>query len=387
VAVFGRLILATAIVSAITACDTTPPDTAEPSPSPAQSSPTPPPTPTNDYLKVLTGYRYASLEVKSGVDFRSPLQNSALLREAVRGYTVKSITYNGDPYGVTVEVFDIDPLVAGRSGIQEDLVATATGRTDTRDVGIGARSVAYFNVSNFTSFMWLQATSFVIVSAEPATVGKAFIIAEALIDANTTESRFFITGQVLSAKDGNPVPDVSIWVTLSGRDCCANVVPGVASGPTGRYQIRVPEGDYHLLFYPTGLAGFGASWYRDATDFESSDVVHVVRNTPSIDARLPAGRAVSGHISSNGQPVKGAHVDAYSVTTGGWVAGFDASDGGGWVMRLATGRYRLQFWPPGGSTLRGVWWRSGDSIRTSEVLIIGDADLHDLDVALPGNAL
>jgi len=326
--------------------------------------------------------------MKAGVDFRTPLEASVLLKGSVRGYTLRSITYNGEPYSVTVEVFDIDPLIATRRGLQDDLVAAAIGRSRTVPVELGARTVNYFSVSNFVSFLWLQSTSFVIVSTEQIAAGKAEQITEALINANSTESRFFITGQVLSSATGNPIPNVRVWVTHVGRDCCESVVPDVYTGPTGRYEVHVPEGEYRLQFYPRGIDGFGAVWYGGATDYESSQILRVTRNMPSVDARLPIGHVVGGRVTASGLPVKGAHVDAYSATTGGWVTGLDVGDTGAWLLRLAPGKYRIQIWPPDDSTtLQGRWWPNAADIRTSEILLVGESDIHDVDVSLPGGSL
>lgn len=372
---FG-LLLAVTLLSSCTAAGTeVPPPSASPSAS-AESA----------YLRPLTGFRYAPLDVKSGVDFRTPLQQNAATRSAIRGYTLRAITFNGESYGVTLELFDIDPLVAGRDGMQDTLVTAATGRVSLREVGLGGRPVAYFNVSNFTSYLWLQGTTFAIVSAEPISVGKAALITESLINANTTESRYVVSGQVLSKANGNPVPNVTVWVTLAGRDCCTNVVPGVVSGPTGRYQFYVPEGDYRILLYPRGIDGFGAGWYRDASDFDSAETIHVTRNTSVGDSSLPAGHAVSGHLTWDGAPAKGGHVDVFS-NAGGFVMGFDVNDDGTWLFRLAAGRYRLLFWPPDGSTAHEKWWRSGDDVTHSEVLIVGDSDVPNIDASFERGSL
>jgi hypothetical protein len=292
-------------------------------------APTPTPAPLAEkYLSPLFGYRYAPLDQKITAPYLIALAAHKGQTNVVIDSVGRSIIYDGDPYEVSVLVFAIDPLQAGRSATQQELVNAIAGNNELTSFNLEGRSAQYFESEALKSstFAWLQQTYFVIVTGQDE--GRMFRIAEALVRANSTEAHYTVNGLV-SAADGTPVDDVTVILWFAERTCCTQVVPPVYTGSTGRYQLSVPEGKYRVEFYPYGLVGFGTTWWKGASDFDTAtDVVVSGRNAVAIDATLPVGVRVRGTVRTSGGGMANAHIDAYSDATGGWVAGITAGDDG-----------------------------------------------------------
>ncbi len=313
------------------------------------TSPTATPAPLSEkYLAPLLGYRYAPLDQKIAAQYLVALAVHKGQTNIVLDSVGRSITYNGDPYNVAVLVFAIDPLQSGRPTTQEELVNAIAGKSEVTSFNLEGRSADYFESDGPTSnFAWLQQTYFVIVAGQDET--RMLRIAEALIRANSTEAHYSIND----------------------------------TGSTGRYQLSVPEGTYRLEFYPYGLRGFGTTWWKDASDFDTAkDLVVSGRNAVAIDATLPVGFRVRGTVKTASGTMANAHIDAYSDATGGWVAGIVSSEDGRYLLRLAPGRYRIAFNGPDDSRVEERWWQNGDRPSKSDVLVVGNNDVEGVDMLL-----
>src|SRR5438132_675713 len=70
---------------------------------------------------------------------------------------------------------------------------------------------------------------------------------------------------------------------------------------------------------------------------------------------------ISGVVRDSGSaPVSGATISAYSGGSGAlcctWVIAARSDDSGSYSLTVPSGTYRLQFYPPDGSTFQTQWW-------------------------------
>ena len=339
--------------------------------------------PADEYFVTLTGFRYALLEEQLPPFLRE--LESGSLKDIVAGKSSRSIVFNGDPYRVSVYVYALRPLAAGVAGAQDDITDKIAGAAWTDDVGLGGRTVAYIEKGSLTAYAWLQRTFYVVVVGADSDDDRSYAIARGLIDANTTEARYIITGQVTSKTSGGPLGGVEIVLFKGGfAPCCDLAMPSVNTGTTGRYQMTVPEGNYRIMFYPRGLDGYGTSWWKDGGTFESATDLTVTKNANQIDGVLPAGHVVRGTVTSEyGGVLSGAHVDFYSAD-GGWVTSATTFDDGRYLVRLVPGDYRVHVFGPRGSELHALWWPGVTAADRSRLVGVPSKDSQQLDIELKG---
>ena len=367
----------------IAGCTGVPPaEIAAPSETPASTA-TAAANPADEYFVTLTGFRYAPLDAQLPSFLRD--LESGSLKDIVAGKSARSIVFSGDPYRVSVYVYALRPLAAGAAGAQDDITDKLAGAAWTEDVGLGGRTVAYIEKGSLTAFAWLQRTFYVVVVGDDADSDRTYAIARGLIDANTTEARYIITGQVTSKTTGGPLAGVEIVLFKGGfAPCCDLAMPSVTTGSTGRYQMTVPEGNYRIMFYPHGLDGYGTTWWKDGANFESATDLTVTKNANQVDGVLPAGHIVRGTVTSEyGGVLSGAHVDVYSAD-GGWVTSATTVDDGRYLVRLAPGDYRVHVSGPRGSELHGLWWPGVTTSDRSRLLGVPSNDSQQLDIELKG---
>jgi carboxypeptidase family protein len=366
------------LVALLVGCSA-PPEVFTPSATPAPGASA---NPADDYLVALTGYRYAPLEGP----FHSFLKEleSGSLQDIVAGKSTRSILLSGDDYHVSVYVYALRPLAAGAAGAQDDIVEKIAGSAWIEDVGLGGRTVAYLEKDYFSAYAWLQRTFFVVVVSEDS--DRAYAIARNLIDGNTLEARYIITGQVSSKTTGGPLSGVTVVLFKGGfAPCCDLAMPSVITGTTGRFTMTVPEGNYRIMFYPYGLEGYGVAWWKEGASFENATDLTVTKNTGQIDGSLPAGIAVRGTVTSDyGGGLSGAHVDVFSAD-GGWVTSTVTVDDGNYLVRLAPGQYRVWVGAPHGSALHGLWWPGVTAADRSRLLGVPSRESEQLDLELKGN--
>ncbi len=264
----------------------------------ASATPTPSAMATDpgaEYFAPITGFRYASVTDGSDKAARQLLIAPAA-KGAVTGLSSRTITSSGDPYGVSVSVFSIDPITAARPGLQRDLAQALAVKERTVRWGVAGRALDYYESGSIRTYAWLQRTYFVVVSSED--YAKLERITALLINANTSEARFVLAGQVTSKANGAPIANVRVAVLLGGGgECCYSGVPAVPSGSTGRFQVTVPEGIYRIQYYPSGIDGYGVQWWKDAADYDSAtDIVVTNRNIALLDAALPTGYVLEGEV-------------------------------------------------------------------------------------------
>jgi hypothetical protein len=366
------------LVVLLACCTVAPPAEVAPSATPAPTATT---NPADEYLVALTGFRYAPLEGPFH-SFLSELESGSL-QEIVAGKSARSMRSNDDDYRVSVYVYALRPLAAGTAGAQDDIVKKIAGSAWLDDVGIGGRTVAYVEKNSFSVYAWLHRTFFVVVASGDN--DRAYTIARSLIDANTTESRYIISGQVTSKATGGPVSGVTVVLFKGGfAPCCQFAMPSVSTGNTGRFSMTLPEGSYRIMFYPYGVDGYGTAWWKDGATFESATDLTVTKNIGQIDGALPAGHAVRGTVTSDyGGALAGAHVDVFSAD-GGWVTSTTTVDDGRYLVRLAPGQYRVYVSAPRGSEVHGLWWPGVPAADRSRLLGVPSKESLQLDVELKG---
>ena len=364
----------------VLACCTSTPVEALPTDTPAPSATA---NPADEYLVALIGFRYAPIEA-SAPSFVKELDSGAL-RDVVAGKSARSILLSGDPYRVSVYVYALRALAAGKAGAQEDILDTAAGAAWIDDVGLSGRTVAYIHKDSLTAYAWLQRTFLVFVVGADSDLDRTYAIARALIDRNSTESRYIVTGQVTSKATHGPLAGVDIILFRGGfAPCCDLAMPSVATGPTGRFTMTVPEGNYRILFHPRRLDGYATTWWKDGATFETATDLVVSKNMNEIDGALPAGHVVQGRVTSNfGSSLAGAHVDVYSAD-GGWVTSATTVDDGRYFVRLAQGEYRVHVSAPRGTRLPAVWWPGVTTSDRSRILVVPSKESQQLDIELAG---
>jgi len=367
----------------LVSCTSSPPAEVTPSATPLPSA-TANTNPADEYLLALTGFRYAPLEAPLP-SFVTELESGSL-SDIVAGKAARSIVFNGDAYRVSVYVYALRPLAAGAAGAQDDITDKTAGSAWTDDIGLGGRTVAYIEKGSLAAYAWLQRTFYVVVVGADSDTDRSYAIARALIDANSTESRYIITGQVTSKTTGGPLAGVEIVLFNGGfARCCDLAMPSVITGSTGRYQMTVPEGEYRIMFYPRGLEGYGTAWWKDGATFETATDLTLTKNANQVDGALPAGHVVRGTVTSDyGGPLSGAHVDVFSAD-GGWVTSASTVDGGRYLLRLVPGNYRVFVSAPRGSELHGLWWPGVTGSDRSRLLAVPSKDSQQLDVELKGD--
>jgi len=180
---------------------------------------------------------------------------------------------------------------------------------------------------------------------------RAAAVAKAAPAASAPSAR--VSGLVTS-RSGRPVKGVCVFVSLAGRRF-GGLGFGARTGKAGRYTIPVRRaGRYYVVFLPgCGSSGnLAPQLWKGAGSTAAATVLRirarqVIRH---IDAALGVGAAISGRVRSGPRVHASlAGMCVFAVGLGGQrlFSGFTTTRANGsFLLRnLATGRYRLQFFP------------------------------------------
>src|SRR5260221_9214007 len=140
------------LTSILTACA---PTGASTSASSQSGTPSPSASAGSPYFAPITGFRYALAPEGSDKTART-LMIADVAKSALTGFEIRSITYNGDDFGVTVTVFNIDPLVSTKPALQRDLVVALAGKLRTTTFGLAGRRVEFLPAGPAFTYAWVH---------------------------------------------------------------------------------------------------------------------------------------------------------------------------------------------------------------------------------------
>jgi hypothetical protein len=155
-----------------------------------------------------------------------------------------------------------------------------------------------------------------------------------------------------TVKNGQGVGIANVQVQLYdavATDTSAPKSSIVTTDQSGSYTVTgLPTGSYKLFF--SGV-GYFSDWFNSKANQGSADPVSVTAPnlTSGIDAVLEPSGGISGTVK-NGAGVGIANVNAQVFdTNGSWMSNAITNSTGSYTAsNLATGSYRVCFWPPGG---------------------------------------
>lgn len=174
-----------------------------------------------------------------------------------------------------------------------------------------------------------------------------------------------ISGRVTS--DGtNGIAGVGVSAVTGGGAQCCSWIAGTGTDGNGSYTLVVPAGTYRLQFYPPPGSSYISQWWSadgGADRFEHAGDIAVSADVTGKNTRLATGVTIRGRLTDGGQAGianvgVGAFIGGASATCCTWVSGTQTDKDGYYTLPVLPGAYRLQFWPPRGSTFQGAWWSS-----------------------------
>ena len=198
-----------------------------------------------------------------------------------------------------------------------------------------------------------------------------------------------ISGRVTSdGTTGLAGVGVSAFTGGSGATCCT-WISGTGTDGLGNYTLVVPAGTYRVQFYPPRGSIFISQWWTGAggaTSFNLAQDIAVSADVPGRDALLASGLRITGRVTSAGVGIANVGVSAYvggsSATCCTWTSGTGTDGLGNYTLVVPAGTYRLQIWPPRGSSFLGQWWTAGGGVTrfdlASDVAVTGDVSLADI---------
>ena len=171
-----------------------------------------------------------------------------------------------------------------------------------------------------------------------------------------------IVGKVLAAS-GKPVEHALVCIDTrfpTGRICRP-------TNKQGDYQIAIRRGSFLIQFIASSSEGVVNGWYGGGSDPSSAREVFVGGDL-KLDASLRSGRLLWGSVhGADGLPVQGTYVNAYDLA-GNFVAGGSAGMSGDYGIMLPPGRYRVQAYPPMGTSYVAGYAGGGDG-RVIEIKV------------------
>lgn len=181
----------------------------------------------------------------------------------------------------------------------------------------------------------------------------------------TLTAGLLITGRVTDST-GNGVGNVFVSAFNGGTATCCTWVSGTPTDGAGHYALVVASGTYRLQVSSPPGSAYMSQWWTStggANNFSAADDIAVGANVSGKSFSLTSGIRISGRVvdgGGNGIPMVGvgAFLGGGGATCCTWVSGGGTDGTGNYTLVVQPGTYRLQFWPPRGSSFLGVWWKS-----------------------------
>jgi 5-hydroxyisourate hydrolase-like protein (transthyretin family) len=145
-----------------------------------------------------------------------------------------------------------------------------------------------------------------------------------------------ITGTVVDAETGEPVPYASIYVYDADT---YDFVGAAESDEDGRFSVDgLTEGsEYRAEVQAWPYIGqwlFGARWFDEAD---------IITAPASVEVSLQPGVTVEGQLwGPSGEPAEGVHVNFFSLDSE-WLASYGTDEEGRWWTLLPPGEFKVEF--------------------------------------------
>ena len=200
------------------------------------------------------------------------------------------------------------------------------------------------------------------VTATPVTVVAG---ASATPSVNATlQSGGSISGKVTASSGGAALGTVCVYAAPT----TGTTYGEATTASTGTYTIRgLASGKYTVEFYPCNRPqNYLSQWFHNkATSANATPVTVVAGGSPaSASASLLTGGGITGKVTaaSGGAPLSTVCVEASPLDTESYAYATTASDGTYAIVGLATGSYRVVFYPCEGNALNYLdqWYKDAD---------------------------
>jgi hypothetical protein len=187
-----------------------------------------------------------------------------------------------------------------------------------------------------------------------------------------------VLGKVLTSS-GKPVEHALVCIDTrfpSGRICRP-------TNKQGEYTVAVRRGSFRIQFVASSSENVVNGWYGGGSDPLSAQQI-AVNGDLRIDGVLRSGKLLWGSVvGADGLPVQGAYVNAYDLA-GNFVAGGGVGMSGDYGIVVPVGRYRVEAFPPLGSTYVAAYAGGGNGrvieVRERDSDVVFDFTLDRADV-------
>lgn len=237
---------------------------------------------------------------------------------------------NAPSFGITVAAYN-------PSGTRRGSTKTNAAGSYTLPLPAGSfRLAAYDDAEKLTPVFYPAKSSFEDATAVPVTAGQStrdidFILSPAA----------FLPGTVTDRATGAPLSSIGVYTyTPAG-----GFVASTTTNPSGRFQIKVPAGQYRIVAADPG-GTYATAFAGDAASFEKSPAVTVSSGTSAADTLIimDRGGSVSGRIvDAAGTAVPSARVAAYNLD-GSTRSGVNSDASGVYTLVLPAGSFKIAAW-------------------------------------------
>jgi hypothetical protein len=187
-----------------------------------------------------------------------------------------------------------------------------------------------------------------------------------------------VVGKVVTSS-GKPVEHALVCIDTrfpSGRICRP-------TNKQGEYTVAVRRGSFQIQFIASTSENVVNGWYGGGSDPLSAAQI-AVNGDIRIDGSLRSGKLIWGSvIGGDGLPVQGAYVNAYDLA-GNFVAGGAVGMSGDYGIVVPVGRYRVQAFPPIGSSYIAAYAGGGSGriieVRDRDTDVVFDVTLQRANV-------
>ena len=163
--------------------------------------------------------------------------------------------------------------------------------------------------------------------------------------------KFALTGRVTSTATGAALVDVqvNIYIAFDANTGCCRFYAAARSGTSGGYSANLPSASYWIEVKPDPATGYAPQFWRSAQGTNRATIVNLSGAAVSgIDFQVATGFAVTGTVTNAfGAPVNQANVVVHVGNGGGHVTSATTDTSGRYLVRLTSGSYELQLYPPG----------------------------------------
>lgn len=181
-----------------------------------------------------------------------------------------------------------------------------------------------------------------------------------------------ISGKVTDAATGAPVSGVYVYVYDYGHYGPNHVNTYYATtDSTGAWSLSgYPTGTYQVQFSPRYGANYASQYWKGVTGQDPPTPITLTAGstTANVDAALNAAGQISGTVTDGitGAPAQGVYVSALDGSGAQFASTTTDSSGHYTLSGLSpSASYRVEFFPPTGSTLAAEFYSSGATVAAA----------------------